>query len=161
MTVDMENTAHKATHESREFGFCCAGCEQVHGLIVGCGLGRYYELRAEAIEARWDLPALFRDIGVLRTPVAPEIPTLAEQGLKDFEAYAWQALVVPAGASAATVQTMNKHLNDALNSTEIKARMQVLGIEPMPTTAAQAASFAAKERERWGKVIREANIKLD
>ena len=30
-------------------GFCCAGCEQVHGLIVGCGLGRYYELRAEAI----------------------------------------------------------------------------------------------------------------
>jgi len=105
-----------------------------------------------------------RPIGVAslqRLKSMPEIPTLAEQGLKDFEAYAWQALVVPTAASPASVQKLNKHLNDALNSTEVKARMQVLGIEPMPTTAAQAASFAAKERERWGKVIREANIKLD
>ena len=105
-----------------------------------------------------------RPIGVAslqRLKSMPEIPTLAEQGLKDFEAYAWQALVVPTAASPASVQKLNKHLNDALNSTEVKARMQVLGIEPMPTTAAEAASFAAKERERWGKVIREANIKLD
>ncbi len=105
-----------------------------------------------------------RPIGVAslqRLKSMPEIPTLAEQGLKDFEAYAWQALVVPASASPATVQKLNKHLNDALNLTEVKARMQVLGIEPMPSTAADAVRFAAKERERWGKVIREANIKLD
>ena len=91
-----------------------------------------------------------RPIGVAslqRLKSMPEIPTLAEQGLKDFEAYAWQALVVPAGASAATVQTMNKHLNDALNSTEIKARMQVLGIEPMPTTAAQAQTQTETEAQ--------------
>ena len=69
--------------------------------------------------------------------------------------------MVPASASPATVQKLNKHLNDALNLTEVKARMQVLGIEPMPSTAADAVRFAAKERERWGKVIREANIKLD
>lgn len=105
-----------------------------------------------------------RPIGVAslqRLKSMPDIPTLAEQGLKDFEAYAWQALVVPSGASAASVQNLNKHLNDALNSTTVKARMQVLGIEPMATTSADASRYAAQERERWGKVIREANIKLD
>ena len=105
-----------------------------------------------------------RPIGVAslqRLKSMPDIPTLAEQGLKDFEAYAWQALVVPSGASAASVQNLNKHLNDALNSTTVKARMQVLGIEPMATTSAEAGRYAAQERERWGKVIREANIKLD
>ena len=105
-----------------------------------------------------------RPIGVAslqRLKSMPEIPTLAEQGLKGFEAYAWQALVVPSGASPATVQKFSKRLNDALNATEVKARMQVLGIEPMPTSASEAARFVAQERERWGKVIREANIKLD
>ncbi|MDP3519557.1 MAG: tripartite tricarboxylate transporter substrate-binding protein [Hydrogenophaga sp.] len=105
-----------------------------------------------------------RPIGVAslqRLQSMPDIPTLAEQGLTGFEAYAWQALVVPSGASTTTVQTLNKHLNDALNSTTVKARMQVLGIEPMPTTSADASRYAAQERERWGRVIREANIKLD
>lgn len=105
-----------------------------------------------------------RAIGVAsaqRLKTMPDVPTLAEQGLAGFEAYAWQSLVVPAGASAATVQLLNKHLNEALDSTTVKARMQVLGIEPMPTSAAQAKRFASQERERWGRVIQEANIKLD
>lgn len=105
-----------------------------------------------------------RAIGVAsaqRLKTMPEIPTLSEQGLAGFEAYAWQALAVPAGASSASVQAFNRHLNDALNATSVKARMQVLGIEPMPTSAAEAARYAAQERERWGRVIREAHIKLD
>lgn len=105
-----------------------------------------------------------RPIGVAslqRLKTMPDIPTLAEQGLGGFEAYAWQALVVPSGASAATVQTLNRHLNDALNSTAVKARLQTLGIEPMATTPAEAVRYAQVERERWGRVIREAGIKLD
>lgn len=105
-----------------------------------------------------------RAIGVAspqRLKSMPDIPTLAEQGLAGFEAYAWQALVVPAGAKPARVQALNKHLNDALNSTAVKARMQVLGIEPLPTTAAEAKRYTTAERERWSRVIQEANIKLD
>jgi len=85
-----------------------------------------------------------RAIGVAspqRLKSMPDIPTLAEQGLAGFEAYAWQALVVPAGAKPATVQALNKHLNDALNSTAVKARMQVLGIEPV--TPARSVSAGA------------------
>jgi tripartite-type tricarboxylate transporter receptor subunit TctC len=90
-----------------------------------------------------------------------EVPTLIEQGLAGFEAYAWQALVAPAGAKPATVELLNRTLNEALNTTEIKARMQVLGIEPLPSTPAESARFAAQERERWSRVIRAANIRLD
>lgn len=105
-----------------------------------------------------------RAIGVAnaqRLATMPEIPTLAEQGLPGFEASAWQALVAPAGIGATTVKTLNRHLVDALNSTEVRARMQVLGIEPLPGTPEEMARFAATERERWGRVVREANIRLD
>ncbi len=105
-----------------------------------------------------------RAIGVAsaqRVKSMPDVPTLAEQGLTGFEAYAWQALVVPAGTKPATTEALNKALNAALNSDEVKARMATLGIEPLPTSAAEATRYAAQERERWGRVIRDANIKLD
>ena len=59
------------------------------------------------------------------------------------------------------MKTLNKHLVDALSSADIRARMQTLGIEPLPGTPQELARFAAQERERWGRVVREANIKLD
>ena len=105
-----------------------------------------------------------RAIGVAsahRVKSMPDVPTLAEQGLPGFEAYAWQALVVPAGTKPATTEALNKALNAALNSDDVKARMATLGIEPLPTSAAEATRYAAQERERWGRVIRDAQIKLD
>ncbi|MEY4882566.1 MAG: hypothetical protein RIS34_420 [Pseudomonadota bacterium] len=89
------------------------------------------------------------------------IPTLDEQGLKGFEAYAWQGLVAPAGTPADVITKLNKTLVDALNSTAVKARFQVLGLEPTPSTAAQMAVYAKAEREKWAVVIRDSGIKLD
>lgn len=105
-----------------------------------------------------------RPIGVAsaqRVEFLSQLPTLAEQGLPRFEAYAWQAMVVPAATRDSTVEVLNKALNLALNSSDVKARMQVLGIEPMPTTPSQATRYAQQERERWGQVIRNAGIRLD
>ncbi len=89
------------------------------------------------------------------------IPTLDEQGLKGFEAYAWQGLVAPAGTPADVIGKLNKTLVDALNSTSVKARFQVLGLEPTPSTPAQMATYAKAEREKWAQVIRASGIKLD
>lgn len=89
------------------------------------------------------------------------IPTLDEQGLKGFEAYAWQGLVAPAGTPADVIGKLNKTLVDALNSTSVKARFQVLGLEPTPSTPAQMAAYARAEREKWAQVIRASGIKLD
>ncbi|MEO6322281.1 MAG: tripartite tricarboxylate transporter substrate binding protein [Polaromonas sp.] len=89
------------------------------------------------------------------------IATLNEQGLKGFEAYAWQGLVAPAGTPPDVISKLNKTLVDALNSTSVKARFQVLGLEPTPGTPAQMASYARAEREKWAQVIRTSGIKLD
>jgi tripartite-type tricarboxylate transporter receptor subunit TctC len=91
----------------------------------------------------------------------PDVPTLIEQGLTGFEAYAWQGLSVPAGTPPETISSLNKALVEALNSTPVKARFMALGVEGMPGTPAQMASYVKRERERWGKLIRDNNIKID
>ncbi|HSW04823.1 Bug family tripartite tricarboxylate transporter substrate binding protein, partial [Aquabacterium sp.] len=96
-----------------------------------------------------------------RLKVMPDIPTLAEQGLSGFEAYAWQGLVVPTGTAAELVGKLNKALIVALDSPAVKERFQSLALEALPGTPQQMASFSAAERERWGKLIRANNIKLD
>jgi len=89
------------------------------------------------------------------------IPTLAEQDLKGFEAYAWQGLVVPAATPPGVVDPLNKALRAALETTAVKARFQTLGLEPIPSTGREMADYARAEREKWSQVIRAANIKLD
>lgn len=89
------------------------------------------------------------------------IPTLDEQGLKGFEAFAWQGLVAPAGTPADAVVKLNKAMVDALNTTSVKARFQVLGLEAIGGTPQQMASYAAAEREKWARVIRDGGIKLE
>lgn len=91
----------------------------------------------------------------------PDVPTLAEQGLSEFEAYAWQGLSVPAGTPPETVNKLNKALVESLNSTAVKARFMALGVEPLPGSPAQMAAYVKTERERWGRLIRENGIRVD
>ena len=90
-----------------------------------------------------------------------DVPTLDEQGLKGFEAYAWQGLAVPAGTPAPVVDALNKALVAALASAPVQERFKTLGLEATPGTPQQMAAYAKAEREKWGKVIRAAGIKLD
>jgi tripartite-type tricarboxylate transporter receptor subunit TctC len=89
------------------------------------------------------------------------VPTLVEQGLKDFEAFAWQGLVVPTGTPQNVVDALSKALTAALDSPAVKARFQALGLEATPSTPAQMGTYAKTEREKWGRVIRAADIRLD
>ena len=105
-----------------------------------------------------------RAIGVAspqRVATMPDVPTISEQGLQGFEGFAWQGLVVPTGAPADVVASFSKALQTALADTRTKARLQALGVEPMPGTAAQMGSFARTEREKWGRVITKVGVKLD
>ena len=96
-----------------------------------------------------------------RIATLPDVPTLAEQGLSDYEAYAWQGLAVPSATPAETVEKLNKALVDALNSAPVKARFLALGVEGLPGTPNDMATYVKGERERWGRLIKANNIKVD
>jgi tripartite-type tricarboxylate transporter receptor subunit TctC len=96
-----------------------------------------------------------------RIATLPDVPTLAEQGLGDFEAYAWQGLSVPSATPPETVAKLNKALVEALNSTAVKARFLALGVEGLPGTPNEMAAYVKAERERWGRIIKANNIKID
>lgn len=96
-----------------------------------------------------------------RIDVLPKVATLQEQGLKGFEGYAWQGVVVPKGSSAETVKKFSQALQFALADTRTKARLSAMGVEPMPGSSEQMAQFVTAERNKWGRVIKTNNITLD
>ncbi|MNV26566.1 Tripartite tricarboxylate transporter family receptor [compost metagenome] len=96
-----------------------------------------------------------------RIATLPDVPTLAEQGLSDFEAYAWQGLSVPSGTPPETVAKLNKALVEALNSKPVKERFLGLGVEGLPGTPTDMAKYVKDERERWGRLIKANNIRVD
>ncbi len=96
-----------------------------------------------------------------RIATLPDVPTLAEQGFDGFEAYAWQGLSVPAATPPEVVARLNKALVDSLNSTEVKARFHALGVEGLPGTPGDMSKYVKDERERWGRLIKANNIRVD
>ena len=95
-----------------------------------------------------------------RSPALPDIPTLGEF-LPGYEASAWQGIGAPRNASTEIVKKLNKEINATLAEPDVRARLATLGEEPLAMTPAEFGKLIADEAERWGKVIRAANIKLE
>jgi tripartite-type tricarboxylate transporter receptor subunit TctC len=89
------------------------------------------------------------------------IPTLEEQGLKGFEAYAWQGLVAPKGTPADIIAKLNKALTAALANPDVKSKLTAMGLEITPSNPEQMAKYAAAERAKWGPVIKANHITID
>jgi len=96
-----------------------------------------------------------------RVPTMADVPTVSEQGIKGFEGYAWQGLVVPTGTPPEATARFASALQQALGQTVVKARMQAMGLETLPGTPEHMASYARAEREKWGAVITKIGVKLD
>lgn len=96
-----------------------------------------------------------------RLAILPDVPTMAEAGVPGFEAYAWQGFVGPAKLSPAVIERLNKDLVAALRNPETRAKLEEIGIQPMPMTPQQFADFTRSEQKLWSGVIKAANIKLD
>lgn len=90
----------------------------------------------------------------------PEVPTLIESGIKDFEAYAWQGLLVPKGTPQPVIERLSESLNGALRDPQIQEKFTAMGLEAIPSTSREMEDYASAERERWGKLIREVGIKV-
>ena len=94
-----------------------------------------------------------------RSHLFPDVPTMAEAGVPGFEVQNWQGLIGPAGMPPAIVRLLNETTNKALADPTIKEQMLGQGNEIGGGTPEQFAAFVKVEAERWGKLVRSANIK--
>lgn len=96
-----------------------------------------------------------------RMAALPQVPTLAESGVPNFEAVAWQGLFVPTGTPPDIAARLSAEMQKAILVPEVKARLEAFGLEVTPSTGAQLASFIARETKFWHKLIRERHLSLD
>jgi tripartite-type tricarboxylate transporter receptor subunit TctC len=91
----------------------------------------------------------------------PDVPTVAESGLKGFEIVSWQGVFAPAGTPQPVVDQLSSTIMQIIREPEIKAKLLGLGLEPSTMTQPQFAAFQKEEVTKWAKLIKSANIKLD
>jgi tripartite-type tricarboxylate transporter receptor subunit TctC len=96
-----------------------------------------------------------------RTPLAPELPTIAESGLPGFEVQQFYSVVAPAGTPAAVVQRLNQEIVEKLPAEDSRTRLGREGIEVLTSTPAELGALVAEQYAKWGRVIRTANIRVD
>jgi tripartite-type tricarboxylate transporter receptor subunit TctC len=98
--------------------------------------------------------------GSKRVAAIPEVPTIGET-VPGYDVSIWYGIAAPRGTPPEIVAKLNQAVNAVLADPKLQARLAELGGEPMPTTPAQFGKLVAEETERWGKLIRAANIKAE
>lgn len=96
-----------------------------------------------------------------RSPLLPDVPTIAESGYPGFDVQSWFALVAPAGTPKTIIMHLNSALNKALNSPEVRQRMQELAATPEPGSPEKMAAFENAEVKRWRDVVKESGAKAE
>ncbi|HEX6063949.1 MAG TPA: tripartite tricarboxylate transporter substrate binding protein [Longimicrobiales bacterium] len=99
--------------------------------------------------------------GAKRSIALPDLPTMAEAGVKGYASTNWYGLLAPAKTSAAVVSRLNRDFAAALNSPDVIKQLNARGIEAAPSSPADYLNFARSEQKRWLPVIKEANIKSE
>jgi tripartite-type tricarboxylate transporter receptor subunit TctC len=97
--------------------------------------------------------------GPKRSPLLPNVKTLDEDGLKGFNMTNWYGFIAPAGTPRPVVDILHKAVIDALADKELDDFFAKSGMTPFPSTPKEMAAYSARESDKWGKLIKEANIK--
>jgi tripartite-type tricarboxylate transporter receptor subunit TctC len=90
----------------------------------------------------------------------PNVPTVAESGVPEFEVVSWQAVFAPAGTPKPVVQRLNAEIARVLKLPDVQQRLQELGVDPAAGPPEQLADFQKAEIAKWAKVVKAAGIKL-
>jgi len=126
---------------------------QIHLVVIGVpAAGPHIKagrLRALAVIAPQRLPAL------------PDVPTVAEAGLPNFEVTTWYGVLAPAGTPKGIVGRLNAELVRIMHSPELKDRLAAMATEPATGTPEEFADFIKRETAKWAEVVRQAGLKAD
>jgi tripartite-type tricarboxylate transporter receptor subunit TctC len=96
-----------------------------------------------------------------RAAVLPNVPTMAESGVTNYDVVSWQAIFAPTGTPTAIVQRLHTEIAKIIKSAEMQERFAKLGLDPSGMSPADLAKFQASEIAKWAAVIRAGNIKIE
>ena len=160
------------THIFTELFMAVAGIEMVHVPYRGSGQAMS-DLVNNTVQVMLDQPAssiaqvragairVLATSGPRRLPLLPETPTFAEAGLGDASVQSWGSIAVPAGTPPAALERLGAAVREAVAHPPVVARMAAAGLDAVGSTPAEMEAMIAREYERWGRVIRERNIRVE
>lgn len=96
-----------------------------------------------------------------RNPGLPDVPTLAESGLPDFEVLEWNGVWVPKGTPPDVVARLAKEVQDAVADPHVQDKLRQMGLEPVGNSPQQFGKFVQGEAVRWGTLVRQRNIRAE
>jgi tripartite-type tricarboxylate transporter receptor subunit TctC len=159
-------------HLSAEMFKSMAGIEMVHVPYKSSALA-HVDMLGGQVQVMFDaiptaLPQIkagkLRALGVTaptRSPLLPDVPTIAESGLPGFEALNWFGFAAPAGTPKDVVDRLNREIVRIVGQPELKARLLELGAEPVGNAPDAFAARIRSEAERWGKLVKALGLKAD
>ena len=96
-----------------------------------------------------------------RSSALPDVPTVAEAGLRDFDVTTWYGVLAPAGTPRPIINRLNAELVKVVHSPEVKDRLAATGTDPLTSTPEEFSAYIQREIAKWGDVIRKAGVKAD
>jgi len=99
--------------------------------------------------------------GDKRSPVLPDVPTMAQAGFPQLDMGTWFALLAPAGTPAGIVTQLNKEIVKVVGLPDVRQQLANQGVEPSASSPEEAGAFLRKDVARWGKIIKDAGVSLD
>jgi tripartite-type tricarboxylate transporter receptor subunit TctC len=112
-------------------------------------------------QVRGDKVRLVATTTAKRPKLFPNVPTIQESGVRDYDVETWWGIVGPPGLRADVVRILNKAINDAAANEEMRKRFESEGADPFIGAPADLAATLRGELESWRRVVREGGLKLD
>jgi tripartite-type tricarboxylate transporter receptor subunit TctC len=138
------------------------GSDQARTAILGKQVDMMFDaITTMAANARAGRVKALASSGQTRSPVTPDVPTLAEAGVPGYEATIWLGLMAPAGTPRPILEKLNVEINKVVNAPEVKEAWAKQGAVPMAMTLEQFDKFLREDIVKWAKVVKLSGAKVD
>lgn len=159
-------------HLSMELLKSMAGIDLVHvpykgggaalqDLVAGVVQAGFFSYGAAAGQVKAGNVRILAVSSAKRSPVLPDVPTIAEAGVPGYDSGTWYALLAPKGTPPEVIARLHDGAVEAVRSAEVRERFSADGVTPIGSTPAELAAYIKSERTKWAEVVRKSGAKVD